>query len=85
MTLRPETDSLLFRAGEQIPAHEFHYWDCTDFGIDLMAEKANGKQWRCGYVSESLYAAFPHLHFRGPVPLAERFVRAAIRYKERQK
>ncbi len=85
VTLRPETDSLLFRAGEQIPAHEFHYWDCTDFGIDLMAEKANGKQWRCGYVSESLYAAFPHLHFRGPVPLAERFVRAAIRYKERQK
>ena len=26
-TLRAKSDSLLFRAGETVPAHEFHYWD----------------------------------------------------------
>lgn len=69
-----------------MPAHEFHYWDCTDNGTDLQAQKPNGKSWRCGYVSPRLYAAFPHLHFGGKIPLAQRFVAAALDYqKERQR
>ena len=82
VTLQAEADSLLFRAGEAIPAHEFHYWDCTENGTDLAAVKANGKTWRCGFCTETMYAAFPHLHFGGALPLAERFVNAALRYKE---
>lgn len=82
VTLSAEEDSLLFRAGDLIPAHEFHYWDCTENGASLTAIKANGKTWRCGFCSERLYAAFPHLHFGGELPLAERFVRAAAAYKE---
>lgn len=74
--LCPESDSLLFRAGERIPAHEFHYWDSTAGGTDLPVEKADGRSWRCGYASGSLYAAFPHLHLGGELPLAERFVKA---------
>ena len=82
VTLQAEADSLLFRVGETIPAHEFHYWDCTENGTDLAAVKANGKAWRCGFCTETMYAAFPHLHFGGELPLAERFVEAAVRYKE---
>ena len=82
VTLQAEADSLLFRAGEDIPAHEFHYWDCTENGTDLAAVKANGKAWRCGFCTETMYAAFPHLHFGGELPLAERFVNAAAWYGE---
>lgn len=85
VNLRAEADSLLLRAGEAAPAHEFHYWDCTENGADLSAEKPSGKSWRCGFTSMSLYAAFPHLHFGGPLPLAERFAASAERYgREKQ-
>ena len=78
--LTAEEDSLLFRKGEKIPAHEFHYWDSTENGSDLRVVKPNGKTWRCGYTSKSLYAAFPHLHLGGELPLAERFAEACIGY-----
>jgi len=80
-TLCAETDSLLFRRGERVNAHEFHYWDTTENGTDLRAEK-NGRSERCGFVSESLYAAFPHLYFAGRPELAQRFVDAARRFGE---
>ena len=84
LKLSAEADSLLFRAGERIPAHEFHYWDSMENGTDLAAEKADGRSWRCGRVSETLYAAFPHLHFGGALPLAERFVKACSAYGEKE-
>ena len=78
-----EEDSLLFRRGESVPAHEFHYWDCTENGSDLRVEKPNGKTWRCGYTGKSLYAAFPHLHLGGELPLAKRFAEACIGHAHR--
>ena len=80
--LTAEADSLLFRKGEQIPAHEFHHWDTTAPGAALRAQKPDGRAWRCGYVSESLYAAFPHLYFAGAPQLAERFAGAAEAYRK---
>ena len=77
--LEAEADSLLMRKGERVPVHEFHYWDCTQNGADLRVVKPGGSQWRCGWASQTLYAAFPHLHFDGALPLAERFVRACER------
>ena len=78
--LEAEEESLLFRKGEKIPVHEFHHWDCTEGGKDLMVKKPSGASWRCGRVSRTFYAAFPHLHLGGEVPLAERFVGAAREY-----
>ena len=85
LKLKAEADSLLFRAGEQIPVHEFHYWDSSENGTDLLAEKADGRSWRCGWVSDTLYAGFPHLHFGGELPLAERFVKACAEYEKHNK
>lgn len=65
--LTPEEDSLLFRAGEVVPVHEFHHWDCTEPEPVL---------------AETLYAGFPHLHFGGELPLAERFVEKTIQWRE---
>ncbi len=85
LRLTEDKDSLLFRAGEPVPAHEFHYWEAAPFGGDLRAEKPSGRTWRCGYTGPALYAGFPHLHLGGALPLAERFVRAAVSYKEGRK
>ena len=81
-TLCAESDSLLFRTGERIPAHEFHYWDASECGDALRVEKGE-QSWRCGFVNETLYAGFPHLYFAGRPVLVERFVAAARDYGER--
>lgn len=84
-TLRAKSDSLLLRAGEVVPAHEFHYWDSTENGADLQMEKPiSGRSWDCGFTTETLYAAFPHLYFAGRPEIAERFVAAARRYRENE-
>lgn len=79
--LTAEADSLLFRAGEAFPVHEFHHWDSSENGGDLCLEKPlSGRTWRGGYVSDTLYAAFPHIYFAGNPALAERFAAAAAQY-----
>ena len=80
--LEAAEDSLLFRAGERVPVHEFHHWDSTENGSALAAERPDGQRWRCGYASPTLYAAYPHLHLGGAAPLAERFVSAAAKYRK---
>ena len=83
--LSPMQNSMLFRQGETVPIHEFHHWDSTHNGTALCAEKpVSGKSWRCGFVSESLYAGFPHLYFAGRPQLARRFARAAIQWREQE-
>ena len=76
MTAR--ADSLLFRAGERVPVHEFHYWD-TDCpgGAFTLQKPVTGRVWTEGYASSTLYAGFPHLYFAGRRELASRFVLAA--------
>ena len=82
--LRAERDSLLFRAGESFPVHEFHRWDTGRPGAAFQLTKPlSGRTWRGGFASETLYAAFPHLYFAGHPTLAERFVRAAEAYGEK--
>ena len=82
-TLTARADSMLFAAGEQFPAHEFHHWDSTQNGTALTAAKANGRQWACGFANAHLYAGFPHLYWAG-TPLAQRFAAAAERYKREE-
>ena len=79
--LSAESDSLLFRAGESFPIHEFHHWDSTANGTALAAKKpVGGAEWRCGFVNEHFYAGFPHLYWAG-TPLPQRFAAAAENYR----
>ncbi|MBQ9015933.1 MAG: cobyrinate a,c-diamide synthase [Firmicutes bacterium] len=84
-----DRQSMLFRPGEQVPVHEFHYWDTSEQGSDLLLTKnSNGKQWAFGYATDTMYAGFPHLYLAGSPQgiaggetLAQRFVTAARKYE----
>ena len=82
-TLTAQRDSMLFAAGEQIPAHEFHRWDAENPGEDFLAEKPSGRSWRCAYAGETLYAGYPHFHFYANLSAAVRFVEACRKEKPR--
>lgn len=85
VTLTAETDSLLFRRGETMPAHEFHYWDSTEPGADFTARKPQSERhWMAGVATDSLYAGFPHFHFAAKPAAARRFVEAAAAYGIKQ-
>ncbi len=79
--LSADSDSMLFRARESFPIHEFHHWDSTANGVALAAKKpVGGAEWRCGFVNEHFYAGFPHLYWAG-TPLPQRFAAAAENYR----
>lgn len=85
LTLMADTDSMLLRKGDTLPAHEFHYWEARQPGGDLTARKpGRDKSWQCCFAGPTIYAGFPHLHFGGSLPLAERFVAAAAAYRQRK-
>ena len=76
ITATAQEDSLLCRAGERVPMHEFHHWDTPQPGDAFGAEKPSGKQWRCAYATDTLYAGFPHFHFYAKPVMAQRFLAA---------
>ena len=82
-TLTAKADSMLFRAGEKLPIHEFHHWDSTANGTAFTACKSAKMQWECGFATENFYAGFPHFYWAG-TPLPRRFVAAAERYTKGQ-
>lgn len=83
VTLEAKHRNLLCEAGEKIPAHEFHYWDCTNPGDSFTAGKESGRQWPCCVATDTLYAGYPHFHFYGNLNFARNFYRACIKEKHR--
>ena len=77
-TLHAESESLLFSPGDTLQGHEFHYWDAEAPGTALRAVKPNGRETRCAYVSETLYAGYPHLYFPSRPEAAARFIQKCI-------
>lgn len=80
-TLRADRDSLLFKAGDELPGHEFHRWDADRPGSDLTAQKPGGAAWRCAYVNDTLYAGYPHLALMGHEKAARRFIDKCLERK----
>ena len=72
--------NLLCGKGEKIRVHEFHYWNSSNNGTDLLARKSDGREWNCGHCSDSLYAGFPHLYFYSDIKIAENFVTKAAEF-----
>lgn len=63
VTLYAKKDCLICNEGENLKAHEFHYWDSSMCGEDFTARKSDGRSWECVNVSDSLYAGFPHIYY----------------------
>ena len=64
--------------GDTMQCHEFHYWDAEDPGSAFRAVKPSGRESRCGYVSDTLYAGYPHLYFPSCRTAAERFIKKCV-------
>lgn len=84
VTLEAKKDNLLCKAGEKIPAHEFHHWDCTEPGDSFTAHKTSGRRWPCAVATDRLYAGYPHFHFYSNLNFAKNFYEACIEYKGEQ-
>lgn len=81
VTLTAKKDTMLLSRGEQVPAHEFHYWDSTDPGCDFEAAKpSSARHWDAGIANETLYAGFAHVHFAAKPEMARRFLEKALAY-----
>jgi cobyrinic acid a,c-diamide synthase len=84
LNLTANKDNLLCKAGGQISAHEFHYWDSTECGDAFTAKKpVNGDHWPCIAADENLFAGYPHLHFYSNKEFACNFVRAAEQFERK--
>ena len=92
VTLTANEDTFLCRKGDQIRAHEFHYFDTTHNGSAFTAQKPDGTAWQCiesaAPVADmrlpcgtsraaNIVAGFPHLYFPSNPAFARNFVRAA--------
>lgn len=75
ITLTARVENLFGKVGESIPAHEFHYYDCSHNGEAFHAEKPVGNRtWNAGYAMGNVVAGFPHLYLRGNVAFGKQFV-----------
>ena len=83
VNLTAKRDNLLCRAGESIPAHEFHRWDCAYPGDSFTAvpAKPGGKTWDCAVAAPRLYAGFPHFHFFANPRFAVNFYKTCLEMK----
>lgn len=74
-------DTLLARAGESLPVHEFHYWESDQTGDAFHARKAqSSRAWECVVATDTLHAGYPHLYLAGSPRAAQRFVDACAVY-----
>lgn len=81
--LKAEKDTMLCKAGTEIPAHEFHHWDSEDPGGSFTASKTSGKHWACVHADDRLYAGYPHFHFYANPDFAVNFYHTCLKEKHR--
>ena len=61
--------------GEEIKAHEFHYWDSTNNGTVARAVKPSGKrEWKCCHQKKNTFMGYPHLFYYSNPKFVRRFV-----------
>ena len=70
----------------EMTAHEFHYSQSTDAGaaftITKRGRRAAGE---AVFAQGSIFAGYPHFHFSGETKAAERFVRACVDFRKKEK
>ena len=80
-------DSWLFRAGETVHGHEFHFsvWEARPGEISaaysLLPRDGRGTPRSEGACFDNLWASYVHLHFWAQPQLAARFVSSSVRHE----
>lgn len=83
--LTAQRDQLLCQKGEEICAHEFHYWESSAPGDAFLAAKpVSGRSWECVHGTGVLYAGFPHLYWYANPNFAVRFLDACSQYHQQR-
>ena len=78
-----EKQSCFLPDGGRIKGHEFHYYDSTDNGKDMIAVKpVTGKEYFCIIEDNTHWMGFPHLYYPSNPMFAKAFVEKAERYKK---
>lgn len=81
--VKSKKDSMLLKRDDIIPAHEFHYSAMDKESNDCEISKAKGiKKWDGVYLSDHVYAGYPHLYFLSNLGIAERFLKKAVEYRK---
>lgn len=76
-------DGNLLGPGESIKGHEFHYYDSTNNGTSLMAEKANKtRRWECCHMGRNHIWGYPHLYYPSNPRLIANLRESMIEYKQ---
>lgn len=75
-------DNYLFKRGENILGHEFHYWDSTNCGEKFIACKTlRKKDWKCMHVINNLVAGYPHMNYYSNINIPYRFLKMCEQYR----
>ena len=80
LTMKAKNNNLICSCGDQIKAHEFHYYDSTNTGNGFSAIKTDGRTWECCHVSDKMYAGFPHLYFQSDTRISIRYATACAEF-----
>ena len=85
VTLTAKRDNLLCKAGEQMAAHEFHYWDSEVTGDGCIAQKPLRKShWDCVVCDSNFWGGYPHLYFYSNPQMAANFLARCADYRSRR-
>ena len=69
--------------GESIKGHEFHYYDSTYNGMDVIAVKPiTGKEYPCIIENKTQWMGFPHLYYPSNPVFARAFIEKAKEYQK---
>lgn len=78
-------DNLLCTLGEEIKAHEFHYYDSTENGETFNARKPLGKRnWNCIREKNNTLAGYPHIHYYSNINFPYNFLKKCVKYREEE-
>ncbi|MCM1122477.1 MAG: cobyrinate a,c-diamide synthase [Eubacterium sp.] len=79
-----EKKSNFLPTGQTIKGHEFHYYDSTHNGEDVLAVKpVTGKEYSCIIEGDNYWLGFPHLYYPSNPEFARAFVEKAAEYQKR--
>ena len=80
--LKSKNDSWILKSNETVKAHEFHYWDSSNCGSDVISTRASGDgSWECIHCENNVFAGYPHIFYRSCPDMIRRFLEACINYR----